>query len=276
MAGDLFVDGAIGSRTACLSEPYADAPTTAGASYLTADEVADHVAAATMAGMQAGFHVIGDAASGTVIDGLAAAAERVGAQALRALGHRLEHAEMLSDAQIATMASLGVTASMQPMFDGRWGERGGMYEQRLGRDRAGTMNRLADLLSAGVLMAFGSDAPVTSLGPWAAIGAAVHHHNPAQRISARAAFAAHTRSGWRAMGDQEAGVLAPGAPAHYAVWAADEIVVQAPDSRLSAWSTDPRSGTPGLPPLTPGGPVPTCLMTVVAGRTVHVVDALGA
>ncbi len=84
VAGDLFVDGAIGSRTACLCEPYADAPDRTGAGYLTADEIAEHVTAATRAGMQAGFHVIGDAASEAVVTGLRAAAEQVGLPAMRA------------------------------------------------------------------------------------------------------------------------------------------------------------------------------------------------
>jgi hypothetical protein len=62
----------------------------------------------------------------------------------------------------------------------------------------------------------------------------------------------------------------PGAPADYAVWRTEELVVQAPDDRVARWSTDPRSGTPGLPDLSPGGDLPVCLRTVVDGRTVFV------
>jgi hypothetical protein len=64
-------------------------------------------------------------------------------------------------------------------------------------------------------------------------------------------------------------VLAPGAPATYAVWAAGDLVVQTPDERVASWSTDPRAGVPGLPDVSPGAPLPTCLRTVVRGRTVH-------
>jgi hypothetical protein len=53
-----------------------------------------------------------------------------------------------------------------------------------------------------------------------------------------------------------------------AVWGDVDVVVQAPDSRVSAWSTDPRSGTPGLPDLSSDAPTPRCLRTVVAGRAV--------
>ena len=44
--------------------------------------------------------------------------------------------------------------------------------------------------------------------------------------------------------------------------------MQAPDDRIQTWSTDPRSGTPGLPDLSPGAALPTTLRTVVRGRTV--------
>jgi predicted amidohydrolase YtcJ len=268
VGGDLSVDGALGSRTACLSAPYSDAPDAVGAQYLSVDDVAEHVVAVTGAGLQAGFHVIGDEGCAIVVRGLQQAATQVGIDAMRRRAHRLEHAEMLTTEQILELARLGVTASMQPMFDELWGLPGGMYEQRLGHDRAASMNRVADLVSAGVLVAFGSDAPVTSLGPWSAVRAAVQHHQSGQRLSARAAFSAHTRAGWRAVGQPEAGTLAPGAPAHYAIWDVDDVVVQAPAARLANWSTDPRSGTPGLPALDTRLPLPQCRRTVVHGRTV--------
>ncbi|MCG6495375.1 amidohydrolase [Kitasatospora sp. A2-31] len=266
--GDLFVDGALGSHTACLHAPYADADHT-GTAYLTAEQVADHVAACTEAGLQAGFHAIGDAAITAVLDGVRAAGERVGAGRVKALRHRVEHAEALDDKSVAAFAELGLTASVQPAFDAAWGGPEGMYAQRLGTERAAALNPFAALLRAGVPLAFGSDAPVTPLDPWGTVRAAAFHRTPEHRISVRAAFTAHTRGGWRAIGRDQDGVLVPGAVASYAVWAADELVVQAPDSRVAGWSTDPRSGTPGLPDLTPGRPLPACLRTVVRGRTVH-------
>ncbi|OEV24882.1 amidohydrolase, partial [Streptomyces nanshensis] len=122
---------------------------------------------------------------------------------------------------------------------------------------------------AGVPLALGSDSPVTPLGPWEAVRAAAFHRTHDHRISVRGAFTAHTRGGWRALGTDDAGVLVPGAPADYALWRTGPLVVQAPDTRVANWSTDPRSGTPGLPDLTPGGQVPVCLRTVVGGREVH-------
>ncbi|MBQ0854211.1 amidohydrolase [Streptomyces sp. BH-SS-21] len=268
-AGDLFVDGALGSHTACLHRPYTDAEHT-GTAYLDTDAVAAHVVACTEAGLQAGFHAIGDAAVASVVDGMRAAAEKVGLARVRAARHRVEHAEMLTPETIAGFADLGLTASVQPAFDALWGGEEGMYAERLGAERARTLNPYAALLRAGVPLAFGSDSPVTPLDPWGTVRAAAFHRTPEHRVSVRAAFTAHTRGGWRAVGRDDAGSLVPGAPADYAVWRTEELVVQAPDDRVARWSTDPRSGTPGLPDLSPGADLPVCLRTVVAGRTVFV------
>ncbi|MFI8835690.1 amidohydrolase [Streptomyces afghaniensis] len=268
-AGDLFVDGSFGSHTACVHQPYADADHT-GRAYLDTAAVAAHVVACTEAGLQAGFHAIGDAAVDSVVEGVRAAAEKLGLTRIRAARHRIEHAEMLSPETVAAFAELGLTASVQPAFDALWGGEDGMYAQRLGAERARTLNPYATLLRAGVPLAFGSDSPVTPLDPWGTVRAAAFHRTPEHRISVRAAFTAHTRGGWRAIGRDDAGVLAPGAPADYAVWRTGELVVQAPDDRVARWSTDPRSGTPGLPDLTPGRDLPVCLRTVVGGHTVFV------
>jgi predicted amidohydrolase YtcJ len=281
LAGDLSADGSIGSRTAAFREPYADNdPAHAGHcghGYLDAETIATHVVACVEAGIQPGFHVIGDAALDTVIEGCSAGAERLGGSRLRTARLRLEHVETADDAQIAALAELGVVASMQPMFDGLWGGGEGLYQRRLGDRR---LNRIGSIAAAGIPLAFGSDSPVTTLDPWAAVSAATFHHDTDQRISARAAFGAHTRGAHRAARDdvhvhEQAGVLVPGAPADLAVWEAGELVVQAPDDRIQAWSTDPRSRVPALPDLSPGTATPRCLRTVAAGRVVHDSGELG-
>jgi hypothetical protein len=267
-AGDLFVDGSLGSRTACLHTSYADAAGQTGHAYLSADQVARHVTDTTRAGLQAGFHAIGDAAIQAVCDGLDQAAAQVGESALRAARHRIEHVELVTPEQVAVLARYGVTASVQPAFDRLWGGPDGMYAQRLGTDRALAMNPLAALAAAGVPLAFGSDSPVTHLDPWGTVRAAVRHRTPGAGLSARAAFSAHTRGGRRAARRDDEGELVPGTPATFAVWqVAGELVVQTPDDRVAGWSTDPRSAVSGLPDL--DGPDPVCLRTVVRGRTVH-------
>ncbi|KAA9166555.1 amidohydrolase family protein [Amycolatopsis acidicola] len=268
LAGDLFVDGALGSHTACLREPYTDDTGSTGARYLDADAIAEHLVTCTEAGLQAGFHVIGDGGVTEVVRGFQIAEKTVGQRALAARGHRLEHLEMIDTEQAALLAGWAVSASMQPRFDALWGGDNGMYATRLG-ERAPALNPFAMLAATGVVLAFGSDSPVTPLEPWESVRAAIHHHTPGSGLSARAAFNAHTRGGHRAAGvnDGMTGSLTPGAPAHYAIWDAAELVVATSDSRVQRWSTDPRSRVPALPPLDPGVPAPTCLRTVRGGRT---------
>jgi predicted amidohydrolase YtcJ len=266
--GDLFLDGALGSHTACLAEPYADTDST-GFLYVGVDDIARHITACTRAGLQAGFHAIGDGALNHLFVALGESEQQVGRSALRKRRHRIEHAEMLRDHQIGLMAAYGMVASVQPAFDARWGGSDGMYVERLGAERARTMNPFAALAAEGVALALGSDSPVTPLDPWGAVRAAVQHRTPGSGLSARAAFAAHTRGGWRAIGDDTTGELVPGAPATFAVWQVEgELVVQSPDDRVAGWSTDPRAGVAGLPDL--DGPDPVCLQTVIRGTAAHV------
>ena len=272
IGGDLNVDGSLGSRTAALRHPYADAATS-GVLQLTAEQIANHVTAVTRAGSHAAFHVIGDRALDELLLGLRTAADVEGTAAIAAAGHRIEHAEMVDAHSLAQIVLLGLRLSVQPAFDAAWGGPDGMYAARLGRGRAAALNPLADLAAAGVPLALGSDAPVTPLDPWAGVRAAAGHHEPDQRISVRAAFRAATRGGWRLAGLDHAGIgeLRVGAPAHLAVWRAEHLVVQA--SRTSSWSADARAGSPLLPDLGPDEPAPRCLRTVRAGVVLH--DALG-
>jgi predicted amidohydrolase YtcJ len=268
-AGDLNMDGAIGSRTACMHEAYDDEATT-GHLYLDAEQVSEHVVLCTQRDLQAGFHVIGDRAMHEVVEGFRRAAARLGTDAIVGARHRLEHVEMPDADAITAMTELGVVASVQPGFDALWGAPGQLYDQRLGWSRAGAMNPFGSLHRAGVALAFGSDSPVTPLDPWGAVRAAAHHHDEEERLTVRAAFNAHTRGGHRARRRDDAGVLVPGASATYVVWdVPGELIVQTPDERVAAWSTDPRSGVPVLPDLHPGADLPTCVRTVVAGATIY-------
>ncbi len=235
LAGDLCVDGSIGSRTAGMRDPYADADTR-GHIYLDAQQVRDHVVTCTRAALPGGFHMIGDRALDVVLEGLLAAETDVGAAELRAVGHRLEHVELVDADAIVTLARLGVTLSVQPAFDAAWGGSDGMYAERLGVERARATNPLADLQRAGVPLVFGSDSPVTPLEPWGGVAAAVHHHEASQRLPVRAAVRASTDS-----------ALEPGGPATFAVWSCDRLV-------------------DGLPDLGANAPLPRCLRTVVRGR----------
>lgn len=253
--GDLFVDGALGSRTAWLREPYHDGADV-GESYLTAEQVTDHLLACVRVGLPGGFHAIGDAAIAEVMLGFERTAALVGVERLRAGRHRVEHVELPDRAAIAALVEYGVVASVQPTFDLLWGGVGGMYARRLGERRALRANPLAAMAGVGVPLVFGSDSPVTVLDPWGAVLAAMTHHDPGSRLSARAGFAAHTRSAWRVVGRSDDGVLVPGASATFAVWHLADGLAGALPKLVAEGHDDPD-------PLRP-----RCLRTVLRGMTI--------
>jgi predicted amidohydrolase YtcJ len=220
--GDLFCDGAFGSHTAALSAPYADRPGTIGALRFDTAQLVDHVRACTAAGVQAGFHCIGDAAVGQVLDAVGAVVAELGPAAVRACRHRLEHVEMADASVVERMRDWAMVASVQPGFDLAWGGRAGMYVERLGEERALACNPFADLADAGVALALGSDAPVTPMDPWGGVHAAVDHRTPSSGLRPFDAFDAATHGGWHAArAEHAAGPLAVGAPADLALWATD-------------------------------------------------------
>ena len=185
VAGDLFVDGSLGSHTAYLCQPYLGGESL-GACYVAEDELVQHFLESAQANLQAGVHAIGDAAIGLVLRAM----HRVGTSG--ANRWRIEHMEMPSAADIEVAARLGVIASVQPQFDRLWGGPDGMYSQRLGHERACGMNPFAVLQAAGVALAFGSDSPVTPINPWGSVCAAVGTHQVSHGLSYPDAFAAAT------------------------------------------------------------------------------------
>ncbi|HET6213408.1 MAG TPA: amidohydrolase family protein [Micromonosporaceae bacterium] len=258
--GDLYADGALGSQTAHLRQSYLDSPSS-GHGYVTAEQVRDHLLDCAEHGVQGGFHAIGDAALSTVVAGFAAAAQRLGVERVRKARHRVEHAELMDKALIAAFVEYGIVASMQPAFDRLWGGPSAMYAQRLGVDRSLAANPMGAMHGVGVALAFGSDSPVTPLDPWGSIRAAMWHHNSAYRMSERAAFAAHTRGGWRAVHRDDEGVLVPGAAATFAAWGTPAGVAEVGLPVLL--SEDPEERGPHDPT-----PLPSCSRTVLRGQTI--------
>ncbi|MGC5333348.1 amidohydrolase [Micromonospora sp. DT62] len=259
--GDLFADGALGSRTAHVSRDYLDGEGGCGHGYLSAEQVREHLLDCAAHGVQGGFHAIGDAAISTVLEGFAGAAEKLGTDRVRAGRHRIEHAEVMNKRLIAGFVEYGIVASMQPAFDRLWGGAGRMYESRLGLERSLESNPMGAMHGVGVALAFGSDSPVTPLDPWGSVRAAVWHHSPTQRMSVRSAFAAHTRGGWRAVRLDNEGVLALGAPATFAVWSTPAGVDRGLPVLLAA---DPEARGPQDPT-----PLPVCRRTVLRGDVIY-------
>ena len=253
VAGDLFVDGAIGSRTACLCEPYADAPDRTGAAL---PRPPTRSPTTWRRRPRPGCRPAStSSATPPARPSSRAARGRRARRRCRRCGQRCTGSSMPSCSPTTTsraMADLGVTASMQPMFDGLWGGPGGMYEQRLGAARAARhepVRRPRVRRRPGGLRL---RRPRHRAGP---VGGRARrrapHHPGAGAVRAGGVLRPHPRrlARRRAAGHRRARARSA---RPLAVWAVDDIVVQAPDERLAAWSTDPRCGTPGLPRPRPG------------------------
>ena len=207
-----FLDGALGSRTAALLEPYEDAAH-AGMPLLTAAEARDVVRDAAARGLPSFLHAIGDRAVRTALDAL----EGVTGPDGRALRHRVEHAQTVHPEDVGRFAAAGVVASVQPSHIAS--DASGAL-QRLGA-RSGLAFPLRALADAGAVLAIGTDAPIEAPDPLPGLrcavrrvgrdGAALH---PEQALTAAEALAAVTHGAAYAVGrERDLGAIVPGARA---------------------------------------------------------------
>lgn len=178
-------DGSLNTRTALCEHPYPDGGH--GVANLSQAELVERMRFAVAHGLEPAVHAIGDEANRRALD----AFEALGA------GGRIEHAQLIDAADVPRFARLGVTASVQPehAMDDR------DVADRLWAGRTGRAFPLAELHRSGARLAFGSDAPVAPLDPWAAIASAVGRTrdgrepwHPEQRLPVEAALAASVRS----------------------------------------------------------------------------------
>ncbi|MGQ5585291.1 hypothetical protein ACUJ8O_02190 [Micrococcus sp. EWR3.9.1] len=212
--------------------------------------------ASTQAGEQAYLVPDDDADAGpgaqdVALTALRSVAEELGTAALGRVRHRLVVTHPVTAEDRAFLAAAGVSATVVPDADGVL--------------HAPVASLLADAVSVCLGAGPAGD-------PWAAVRSALSHPDPDERISARSAFAAATRTPLRALPDAPAARLsvAPrlsvSAPAVFGVWDADAVAVQSPDGRVAAWSTDTRAGTPLLPALDAETTLPRWRATWVDGR----------
>lgn len=194
-----FADGALGSETAWMDEPFTNHAGYSGIpspDLLDVEHFYDEMRQADKAGLQISIHAIGDRANRTILD-LYARMEKDNGPADRR--PRIEHAQHLHPADYARFAQLGVIASMQPYHaidDGRWAVT------ELGPERLKSSYAWKSLIDAGATLAFGSDWPVAPLDPVMGIYAAATRRTldgknpkgwiPEQRISVAQAVHAYT------------------------------------------------------------------------------------
>jgi len=190
--GKLFADGTLNSRTALTLYPYREPSTDAGAgpcgrAMVARAELDEAVTTCESLGLGLAVHAIGDGAVRMVLDAIESAS-RPGAH-LGPLGaHRIEHCELIDEADVPRFAALGVVCSVQPchlLTDIEVLER--QLPHRLSR-----VLPLRELIDAGCTpgsrLWFGSDAPIVRPDPGDSIQAAVHRRRPGAPEHAAIAF----------------------------------------------------------------------------------------
>ncbi len=230
-----YMDGSLGSRTACMFDPYDDvaADETNPTGLLSAQatppsRIQDDIVQADMQGYQIVVHAIGDRANSLLLDGYAMA---VDANPKRDRRHRVEHAQHLRAGDINRFASQGIIASMQPLHkadDARYAEKA------IGFSRCRTSYAYRELLDAGAVVCFGSDWPVVSLNPMRGLAAAVTALTmdgdvwmPHQSISVEDALRSYTsRAAYAGYAETEMGTLEVGKLADLVILDADLLTVE--------------------------------------------------
>jgi predicted amidohydrolase YtcJ len=185
----LFTDGSLNTRTALCCDPYPGLEgkeEAYGIEETSYEELVRLMRRAVDHGILPAVHAIGDRANTLALDAFA----DVGCHG------RIEHAQLLTAADLPRFAELGVIAGVQPAHatDDR------DVADRHWAGRTGRAFAYADLLASGARLEFGSDAPVSPLDPWLGIAAAVHRTDderpawhPEQRVPVAAALAASAR-----------------------------------------------------------------------------------
>ena len=217
----LLSDGALGARTAYLSRPYHDDPSTQGIACFTQAELDDIVELCQQNGRATAIHCIGDGAAYRAAASIAKA-RQAGGTGLR---HGIVHCQISDEPLLHKMQELELLAYIQPIFldyDIH------IVEQRVGPGLARTSYQFKSLHDLGVHIALGSDCPVEPFDPLPNIYCAVTRQdlrgfppggfNAGQALSVQQAVAAYTAgSAYCSYEENIKGRLAPGFYADLAV-----------------------------------------------------------
>ncbi|OAB60967.1 hypothetical protein AY599_03050 [Leptolyngbya valderiana BDU 20041] len=167
--GKIFVDGTLNSRTAWMLHPFADgrAEHPSGMQLMSDRQIEDAIRLCMSEGLQLAAHAIGDAAVRAVLDATGRARAPRGTV-------RIEHAEVIDEADVPRFAELGVIASVQPCHL--------LYDiealRRACPDRLDRVLPLRELIDSGLKpgrdILFGSDTPIVRPDPQDSILAATN------------------------------------------------------------------------------------------------------
>jgi predicted amidohydrolase YtcJ len=174
----LYSDGALGSRGAALIAPYSDEPKSHGLLFRSDAEIRAMMEKAMKKGFQVNVHAIGDAGNRQILDGYQQLIKQTATSGLR---HRMEHAQVVTLADIARFKDIGIIPSMQPTHAT---SDMNMAEQRVGADRIKGAYAWRTFLKQGSRIACGSDFPVESPNPFFGIHAAVTRQDAQGRPAA--------------------------------------------------------------------------------------------
>ena len=219
-------DGVAENGTAAMSAPYLDRcghPTdNSGHSFVDPDALRDAVAALDAAGFQVHVHAIGDRAAREALDAFE------GTDPARR--HHIAHLQLVDPDDVPRFAGLGVAANLQALWACYDDQMVDLTIPFLGEERAGWQYPFGDLHRAGARLVAGSDWPVSTPDPLAAIHVAVNRtaygesgkagHEPFlpdQALALETAFAAYTSGRAWVNHRDDAGVLREGAVADLVV-----------------------------------------------------------
>ena len=207
LGGNLYLDGTMGARTAALSFDYADAPGCRGLFCIDENYLKDVVCRCYEKNLQVALDAIGDEAIELALDAFELAVLKFGPKDVR---NRIEHAELITEEQMKRAADLGIILSMTPAYEGIWGDKGGMYEQRLG-GHYGQSNQFRQIFDSGITVCGGSDSDITDPNPMVGIHYAVNHPVCCHRVSLEEALKMYTIHGaYGLFRETEIGSLTPG------------------------------------------------------------------
>lgn len=147
-------DGALGARTAYLSRPYADDPSTCGIPVFSQQTLNDMICYANEKGMQVAVHTIGDACLDRVLHAYEKALTEHPRDDHR---HGIVHCQITRADQLEKIAELKLHIYAQSIFldyDNH------IVEQRVGKELASTSYSWKTLMKNGVSVSNGTDCPV--------------------------------------------------------------------------------------------------------------------